>query len=77
MIRHSSFCRPLGVLLVVCTVSRHCAVVLDSLPVHSLTMVVYVLVVMWGWVMVMVLRQYFQLSNCVGPAVQLKPGNIA
>ena len=27
--------------------------------------------------MVMVLRQYFQLSNCMGPAVQLKPGNIA
>ena len=26
--------------------------------------------------MVMVLRQYFQLSNCVGPAVQLKAGNI-
>ena len=24
----------------------------------------------------MVLRQYFQVSNCVGPAVQLKPGNI-
>ena len=27
--------------------------------------------------MVMVLRQYFQLSNCMGPAVQLKAGNIA
>ena len=26
--------------------------------------------------MVMVLRRYFQLSNCAGPAVQLKPGNI-
>ena len=30
-----------------------------------------------GSMMVMVLRQYFQLSNCVGPAVQLKPENIA
>ena len=29
-----------------------------------------------GTVMVMVPRQYFKLSNCVGPAVQLKPGNI-
>ena len=26
--------------------------------------------------MVMVPRQYCQLSNCVGPAVQLNPGNI-
>ena len=26
--------------------------------------------------MVMVPRQYFQLSDCVGPAVQLNPGNI-
>ena len=64
--------------------------VLASLPVHRLTLVVYVLVVVWGCVlyvceslkfeggtvMVMVLRQYFQLSNCVGPAVQLNPGNI-
>ena len=50
----------------------------------------YVLVVVWGCVlyvceslkfeggtmMVMVPRQYFQLSNCVGPAVQLNRGNI-
>ena len=64
--------------------------VLASLPVHSLTMVVCVLVVVWGFVlymcessifvggsmMVIVLRQYFQLSNCAGPVVQLKPGNI-
>ena len=26
--------------------------------------------------MVIVPRQYFQLSNCVGPAVQLNPGNV-
>ena len=26
--------------------------------------------------MVIVLRQYFQLSNCVGATVQLNPGNI-
>ena len=64
--------------------------VLASLPVHSLTMVVCVLVVVWGCVlyvcessifvggsmMVIVPRQYFQLSNCTGPVVQLKPGNI-
>ena len=25
---------------------------------------------------VMIPRQYFQLSNCVGPAVQLNPGNV-
>ena len=29
-----------------------------------------------GTIMVMVPRQYFQLSDCVGPAVQLNPGNI-
>ena len=80
MIRRSSFCGPLAVLLaliVVCTVSRHCAVLLASLPMHGLTMVVRVLVVVWrfvlyvceslifvgGSVMVMVLQQYFQLSN--------------
>ena len=59
--------------------------VLASLHVHSLTLVVYVLVVCVGMllyvcikslkfeggtVMVMVLRQYFQLSNCEVPAVQ-------
>ena len=55
--------------------------VLAFLPVLSLTQVVCVLVVMWGCalyvceslklesgtVMVMVLRQYFKLSNCGGP----------
>ena len=55
-----------------------------SLPVHSLTLVVYVLVVVWGCVlyvceplkfegetvMVIVPQQYFQLSNCEGPAVK-------
>ena len=29
-----------------------------------------------GTMMVTVPRQYFQLSDCVGPAVQLNPGNI-
>ena len=57
------------------TVSHH---------VRSLTQIVYVLVVVWGvciyvceslkfeseTMMVMVPRQYFQPSNCEGPAVQ-------
>ena len=57
--------------------------VLASLPVHNLTLVVYVLVVVWeslkfegGTVVVMVPRQYFQLSNCAGLAAQLNRGNI-
>ena len=57
--------------------------VLAFLPVHKLTLVVYVLLVEMceslkfegGTVMVMVPRQYFQLGNCVGPAVQLNSGN--
>ena len=61
--------------------------VLTSLPVHSLTLVVYVPVVMRdvyciyvceslklesGTMMVMVPRQYFQPSNCEIPAMQLR-----
>ena len=34
------------------------------------------LIFVGGTVMVMVPRQYFQLSKCAGPAMQLKPGNI-
>ena len=83
MIGRSSFFGPLGVflaLMLVCTVFSHpdtCC-----LAVHSLTLVV--VVVVWGWalyvcvslkfeggtMMVMVPRQYFQLSSCEGPAVQ-------
>ena len=58
--------------------------VLASHRVRSLTLIAYVLVVVWGCVlyvceslkfesetmMVMVPRQYFQLSNCEDPAVQ-------
>ena len=53
MIGRLSFCGPLGILLgliPVCTVST-VVLVLASLPVHSLTMVVYVLVVVWGCVL--------------------------
>ena len=63
--------------------------VLASLPVHSLILVVYVFVVVWGCVLyaceslkceggamvVMVPRQYFQVSNFRGPAVQRSLGN--
>ena len=66
-----------------------CAVVLASLPVHSLTMVACMLVVVWGCVLyvceslnyesvamvVMVPQQYFQVSNFRGPAVQRSLGN--
>ena len=35
---------------------------------------VYTLKFEGGTMMVMIPRQYFELSNCVGPAVQLNPG---
>ena len=54
MIGRFSSCGPLGVLLalvLVSTISRQVIFVIGSLPVHSLTMIVYVLVVVWGCVL--------------------------
>ena len=76
------------VLILVYTVSRHCdtcsslssCAQLDSGCACACSCVGCVLYVCeslkfeGGTMMVMVLRQYFQLSNYVGPAVQLKPG---
>ena len=51
MIGRSSFCGLSLALILACTVSRHCALVLASPLVHSLTTVVCVLVVVGGCIL--------------------------